>query len=129
MKRSAELMPLSREHHTALSLARRILVQADDVEALRVQVRQRTQELLAHFRVEEDDLLPVVMQCSPGLALRLRDEHCALRDYLQCIESGDWQCLPAFAQLLQQHVRFEEREFFPAFEACVHEASTSLPLA
>ncbi|WP_371929808.1 hemerythrin domain-containing protein [Uliginosibacterium sp. 31-16] len=122
MKRSAELMPLSREHHTALSLARRILVQTDDVEILHAQVMQRTQEILAHFRVEEEGLSPAVMQRSPGLALRLNDEHRALRDYLLRIESGDRQCLKDFAYLLQQHVRFEEREFFPAFEACMREA-------
>lgn len=120
MKRSTELIPLSREHHHALSLARRILAQAGEataLQALRAQVMQDMHELLAHFRAEEDSLLPAMAQHQPALAQRLDEEHRSLRDYLQRIEAGAWHCLPAFARLLQQHVRFEEREFFPAFEA------------
>jgi len=119
VKRSPHLVPLSREHHTALSLARRIQKHADDAPALAVlaeQVRDGTAELLAHFAQEESLFLPHRLELHPALSQRLGDEHARLRAYMERVGRGDQGCMLEFATLLIAHVRFEERELFPAFE-------------
>lgn len=119
MKRSAALVPLSREHHTALSLARRIQTAAANGEALDeclMRVRHLQADLLTHFEQEESTLLPY-MQQHAALAERLHLEHRQLRAHLQAFAAGEHAGLADFATLLSAHVRFEEREFFPAFEA------------
>ena len=119
MKRSQFLVALSREHHTALSLARRIHRHAGDPSVLKVlaqQVRDGTAELLAHFAQEESLLLPYMLVPHPVLSRRLSDEHVRLRTYMEWICLADHDCIQDFASLLLAHVRFEERELFPAFE-------------
>ncbi|TDR70619.1 hemerythrin domain-containing protein [Paludibacterium purpuratum] len=121
MKRSAALVPLSREHHTALVLAKRIASHCDDAAALAELMRQiqtrHAADLLAHFDEEERVLPPVLQGGDPEPVLRLLDEHARLRTLLQRIDADDRQALNEFATLLAAHVRFEERELFPRFEA------------
>lgn len=115
-------MPLSREHHAALSLARRIHKHADDLPelaALAQQLRDGTAELLAHFAQEESLFLPDMLELHPTLCQQLCDEHLHLRAYLARVSQGDHDCMFEFATLLIAHVRFEERELFPAFERSV----------
>jgi hypothetical protein len=121
VKRSATLLPLSREHHSALSLARRIRLADGDVahQALMTEVRQRHEvPLLAHFTEEERLIAAPLGQSRPELVQRFAAEHAALRDGLRRIAADDRSALVPFAELLAAHVRFEERELFPAFEAC-----------
>jgi len=119
VKRSLHLVPLSREHHTALTLARRIHTHAGDaawMEVLAQQVRDSTAELLVHFAQEESLFLPRMLELQPALNQQLSDEHARLRAYMERISLGDRDSMPEFATLLIAHVRFEERELFPAFE-------------
>lgn len=72
--------------------------------------------LAPHFALEEEVMLPAL--CHAGetaLARRTSEEHALLRAYLaRSVEDG--RALQDFAALLVSHVRFEEREVFPAVE-------------
>jgi len=121
MKRHPDLIELSREHHGALSLARRIAlseVGTSDWNALRARVIGpfRT-ELMAHFEDEEKRLLPLLEGNELEAVGRLLAEHQALRGLLDAIKAGEADALRQFGLLLNAHVRFEERQFFGLIEA------------
>lgn len=121
MKRSSFLAPLSREHHGALVLAKRIAALAPDEAALsqmceRV-VHMFQTELVPHFAEEERYVLPALAHSDAGAVQRTLDEHAALADLAARVGAGDRGALMAFGLLLAQHVRFEERELFALFDA------------
>lgn len=112
MKRSELLQPLSREHHTALVHAKRLLDSQDDASRLRYwcQIKgELTAELEQHFAIEER----CVESLKGPLPERLLDEHQQLR---RLLKAGTGPDLNALALLLKSHVRFEERELFPWLE-------------
>ncbi len=121
MKRSDALAPLSRDHHQVLYLAMR-LKRAEDAD-----LREEALAFFAgverrHFDVEEQVLLPGWLQASPGsdrgLAVRVAEEHLDIRIALRALrgEVGPAE-LNRLGELLESHVRFEERVLFPAIEA------------
>ena len=118
MRRAERLIDLSREHHGALSLARRLRQVADtpaSVEALAKTVAQAWAGLERHFAEEEADLLSELERFGElGLGARLRAEHLELRRLAR--NPAAWAILARFGMLLEAHVRFEERELFPALE-------------
>lgn len=123
MKRSPALQPLSREHHTALSLANTCVraAQSGDAELVK-QTCQRainlyTDELETHFKIEEETLLPFLT--SPEnqiLVQRTMIEHQMLRGLLDGLQQNDVEALNNFGKYLAAHVRFEERSLFPVLE-------------
>ena len=131
-KRHPSLVPLSREHHVALLLAFRLVHglplsrQADDSPQAQTQdtVRFFQTKLVTHFRAEEQALFPLIRKTQPH-AIPLIDtllaEHADMRARVQALEQADPADLPAqltaFGQLLERHVRSEERELFPLCEA------------
>lgn len=121
MKRSPALQQLSREHHPALVLASRIAKAGDAVavdELLRRVPEVFARELAPHFAQEEAMLLPRLAAAGAGdLVARTLDEHRRMYELLAAIETGDGTALKVFGELLQAHVRFEERELFVAAEA------------
>jgi len=116
MKRSPALLKLSREHHTALSLALRIEkashTAAQDILLATLPGLFRG-ELEPHFQEEEKALLPQLAQAGEAaLVSRTLEEHRQIRDLVGHLADGDRTSLPAFGALLRAHVRFEERELF-----------------
>jgi hypothetical protein len=116
VKRSAELAPLSRDHHVALGIALRLRrAEAADVPAAVAAFRGffagHGQQ---HFRQEEEllvDALPTAM------ARRLADEHGDIRRRAAVLdESAEPESVRELGELLAAHVRFEEREVFPLLE-------------
>ncbi|PKO88861.1 MAG: hemerythrin HHE cation-binding protein [Betaproteobacteria bacterium HGW-Betaproteobacteria-12] len=120
MKRSPALLQLSREHHTALSLAMRIAKATDQTaqERLLATVPALFRgELEPHFQEEERSLLPQLAQAGEtALVARTLDEHAQMRALAAAIAGGDAAALAPFGRLLQAHVRFEERELFVVAE-------------
>lgn len=121
MKRSAALRQLSREHHTALSLALRI-AKAAGPEARNVLLATVPtlfrDELEPHFQTEEHSLLPPLARLGEtALVERTLAEHARLRALAAAIGVGEASALAPFGTLLQAHVRFEERELFAVAEA------------
>lgn len=120
MKRSPALLKLSREHHTALSLALRIAQAsapaARDKLLATVPALFRG-ELEPHFQAEECSLLPQLAQAGEtALVARTLDDHAQLRALAAAIAGGDAAALAPFGSLLRAHVRFEERELFETAE-------------
>jgi len=123
MKRIPALQPLSREHHTALTLAKACerAVQSRNEEqvgkACQRVIRAFSDELEPHFQIEEQSLLPLLHSVeSKSLEQRTLEDHRQLRALLDGLQQNNVVALDSFGKLLMAHVRFEERELFPALE-------------
>jgi hypothetical protein len=121
MKRDPRLHALSSDHHHALVLARDVERRAqarEGVLLVAADLRARfDRDLAPHFATEDRLLLPALRKAGVGhLADRTASEHDLHRDHLRAAEGGDAGRLVASAALLTEHVRFEERELFPACE-------------
>jgi hypothetical protein len=122
VKRSPELAPLSRDHHVALEHALRLRRATED------DVRATVERFLAffttdgerHFRQEEELLLPHVPADAAAHADRLCAEHAEIRRRAQRIaDEVSVADAAELGRLLNDHVRFEERELFPLLEGVV----------
>lgn len=123
MKRIPALQPLSREHHTALTLAKACerAVKSCDEERIGKACQRVLQtfsaELEPHFQIEERSLLPLLRKAgNKPLEQRTLEDHQQLRALLEGLRRNDTEALDSFGKLLMAHVRFEERELFPALE-------------
>lgn len=110
MKRDPRLVPLSREHHAALRLGRKLIAgEGGDL------LHEMLPELRAHFAEEERTLLPrLAAHGEKALVTRLRDEHAQLLALFSAALRGERR--PEAGQALIDHVRFEERTLFPTVE-------------
>ncbi|GEJ58469.1 hemerythrin domain-containing protein [Anaeromyxobacter diazotrophicus] len=137
-KRSRQLKPLSSEHHQALLVAFQLKnglaghaesagAPKDLAGLVSLAKRFDAAVLRAHGRAEEELLgehLPEVD------VKRLAVEHRELARLLEAAQQGGPQdarhALSAFAELLERHVRWEERELFGACELAMGEAALAL---
>ena len=133
MKRHEHLQPLSRQHHVALVLARRLREwqAADPTTEDKRHVagavhRFWEAELRPHFRAEEEELLG--RWSRPGtdaLATRVVQEHIGIhrigQRLVSALTAGDpeaaWDEARRLGDCVHAHVRFEERHWLPALEA------------
>ncbi len=129
MQRSDELAPLSREHHVALEIALRLrrATEADADDVRTAFLRFFSDEGREHFRAEEELLLPAfvrhVAADDPDIVRILR-EHAEMRRRAQDLAAGPVAAagLKELGDLLNDHVRFEERTLFPRVEAVLEAA-------
>ena len=141
-KRHPSLVPLSREHHHALLLAFRIRhglpktrQPHDSPQEQAVDtVRFFRESLTPHFTAEADILFPAVRAMQPQtspLLDQLLQEHTAMQELVNHIDqqppagSQLTELLTSFGTLLERHIRCEERELFPVYEAHVSEAEAA----
>ena len=124
-RRDPSLIPLSHDHHHGLVRVfeiRRALRSGGDPGAERALTGEfYTSDLLPHFRAEEEALVPALRESgalSEALLARLLDEHRTLKSMGGELASGRGD-LGAFADLLEKHIRFEERRVFVAYQARV----------
>ena len=124
LKRHVSLQPLSRDHYVGLVQSQHLIKSADASAAERAKalvdfVQAWSGEIAAHFR-DEERLLPELVTGEPFD--RLRREHHSLaalaeeaRHRKDMSEPGAaW--MREFGQLLNDHIRWEERELFPLIE-------------
>ncbi len=127
MKRSKYLVPLSWEHHSALLNANRIQkgLQINAELNLMVEFLKYIWEndLKGHFEREEKIVFSVDDwdAVEPHLKEQVLQEHQAMGEIADKILSSSSQeeikqLLARFAQMVVDHVRFEERQLFPAVE-------------
>jgi hemerythrin-like domain-containing protein len=121
VKRSPSLIPLSHDHHHALVAARRLRLAADRDDAAAEAAafaRFFSEESVPHFREEEERLFPLVAFSDEArpLVVRALLEHQQLHALVRELSSGERARLHEAAELLEAHVRFEERELFPLIE-------------
>ena len=141
-KRHPSLVPLSREHHHGLLLAFRIKhglpktrrPHDSPQEQAADAVRFFRESLTPHFAAEADILFPAIRAMRPQtspLLDQLMQEHTALRELVHHIDQQPpagpqlTALLAAFGTLLERHIRREERELFPVYEAHVSEAEAA----
>lgn len=121
MKRAQALVPLSREHHEALVLARRACEPERphaEPAALRLHVLRRWHDHFEpHFATEEQVLLPALAAAGANDDVqRALREHATLRAHVERLREGHLAALPAWGTALHEHVKWEERHLFPLAE-------------
>ena len=115
MKRHHSLIPFSQEHHHTLSLCARILRAPE--ENYRQEINRHFVDLQRHFADEEKMFAPLreKLNCENLYQQFINEHRQIIALYQQAdFENADWNI--QLATLLRRHVRFEEREFFPALE-------------
>ena len=130
MKRSPQLRDLSEDHHHALVLARSAKLAADGEQKFQIasvwaEVELKMQrELEPHFEIEETLLAPALEQQGERILVnRLRADHAALRSHFRKHSARGAVELRLFGELLEEHVRFEERELFEVAERTLSAAT------
>jgi hemerythrin-like domain-containing protein len=76
-------------------------------------------DLKEHFEAEEQILIPAMNNTSFDKSLndQLLQEHALIRSYIGSMNNADKiPSIKAFTELLEKHIRFEERIFFPEVE-------------
>lgn len=123
LTRHPALQPLSRDHYVGLVQAQHLLraAQAGESDRRAALADFRTawqQDISVHFMDEERLLVALIPE--PTSRERLLDEHARLRNLasraLQGTEDPDPDLLRQIGQLLNDHIRWEERHLFPAIE-------------
>lgn len=122
IKRSAELAPLSRDHHEGLLFVWKIrqgLKKGVEARLISSYVQWFWENhLQAHFRHEEELLAPSLP--SEPMVERMIDEHQEIEAMVRINESiADAGLLEQLAGLVNDHIRFEERELFPLAEKTI----------
>ena len=129
--RHPSLIPLSQDHHHGLALALRCRKQAlGQLKPMGLKgLRERAQELreffannlTRHFLAEEEALFPKMRELVPESAAivdQLARDHQQIRDAITQLntESGLGKLVFDLGDLLERHIRKEERELLPLFE-------------
>lgn len=120
IKRSKELAPLSREHHDGLLFAWKIkqgLANGTPLETLCNYTGWFwTNHLESHFRDEEKVLIKSLPGDDP-LVRQMLKEHAAIRDLKTSLnKEPNANSLELLTELINKHIRFEERKLFPYAE-------------
>ncbi|HSU29119.1 MAG TPA: hemerythrin domain-containing protein [Chitinophagaceae bacterium] len=120
IKRSPQLTALSKEHHDGLLFVRRLrqgLINAISPDRLLSYTLWYWQHhIKPHFFQEEKILLPY-MPDHP-LGQQLKDEHEYIRELILSLDKeADNQDFTSLCDLIERHIRFEERQVFVYLEA------------
>lgn len=120
IKRSIELTPLSREHHEGLLFSWKIKQGLEKgIEATRIAAFVGwfwKVELCQHFKKEEEVLIPYLGK-KMTLKERLLEEHALVRQLVDEVASAPTPILLLkLAEVVHDHIRFEERVLFKHLE-------------
>jgi hemerythrin-like domain-containing protein len=129
-RRHDSLVALSREHHYGLMLCLRIHRglprHCDDDAWIRAQAVRAARfvatDLAAHFRAEEEALFPAMRDFADAseLLVELPAQHRELERLAAQLHASDsvvlTTALGELADLLEAHIRKEERELFPLYQ-------------
>jgi len=123
LKRHPELVPLSREHHFGLLFGWKIkqgLALEADSQIIREYVQYFwNNHLAAHFEKEEN-IIRELLPAADAQGNRVLVEHDFIRSLINCLaleRDKPEYLLQTLHQFLNEHIRFEEREFFPYLES------------
>jgi quercetin dioxygenase-like cupin family protein/hemerythrin-like domain-containing protein len=138
MKRHPALVPLSHDHHHALVEARRLRRAVDTPEsaaAATAFLRFFADETVRHFREEEELLYPSVLEFEEARELLVQAllEHQRLHALTarlrQIVTTGGQvdDVMRELGELLEAHVRLEERRLFPLIERLLEDVTELQP--
>jgi hemerythrin-like domain-containing protein len=128
MKRHSALAPLSHDHHHALVAARRLRQAAAKPEAAAAAASSFlnffAEETIRHFREEEELLFPLVVSFDEARDLLVEAllQHQRLRSLVLQLhhraesDAGYADLMRDAGELLEAHIRLEERALFPLTE-------------
>ena len=136
MKRHKSLLSLSHDHQHVLSLALKLKYSKKplsstpeaEVTGLKKELSDKYEnEIRTHFSLEETCLVPLFE--NNALLSRMLDEHKKLEGLYNKIvkNTENWDLnlqrekLNLLGELLELHIRFEERELFPMIEEALNE--------
>lgn len=135
MKRHEALATLSRQHHEALILAQLLKnvatvykgLPADVIGKAAYAIRFYNEELVKHFKEEEDIVIATITGIDAALDILANEiiaEHKDLRILFTTInDSSDLSAhLEKIGNTLEQHIRKEERIFFPLVQQLCNQA-------
>ena len=138
MKRAPELRDLSDHHHRGLVQARRLKMAATSDKANLPEVTAEAflefwqGGTITHFREEEEVLLPVLARHREDILARepvvkMLAQHARIRGLVMGLSDEVKvggvrpQTLGSIGELLETHIRLEEREVFPTIEEALPE--------
>lgn len=119
MKRDANIVPLSRDHHSGLLFCWKIrqgLAFGADASRIRDYVLYYWEmHLLNHFR-EEENILFILKD--DQLVQKAVDDHRQIEAVVNAIKQGNTavDSYQSLASLVNDHIRYEERKLFPHLE-------------
>ncbi len=123
IKRAVELQPLSRQHHNGLFfcllLEKGVKKQADKI-ILRDFCRYFWEEdLKHHFELEEKHLSSFVSyaELKEGIEKILSDHQYIRKFFEQPAILTEYSIFDQLQNILEKHIRFEERELFPLIQS------------
>ena len=114
MKRHPQLRGLSDDHHSALVVALRCKRASEATVAVVWQAVRASipSQFEPHFLLEEEHLLPALAILGEhDMVRRIREDHARLRE-LGSQTAPALEAVREFGRILEDHVRFEEREVF-----------------
>jgi hemerythrin-like domain-containing protein len=134
-KRFESIIPLSREHHYALMLCLRIHRGVPKHKELTDWLREQAKKtvrffdtsLASHFNAEETALFPAMSRIAEATTIvtNLLEEHREIQRRVEALRRTTEALLAEelldFADLLEQHIRKEERQLFPLYEKSIPE--------
>lgn len=134
MKRHTALYTLSHDHHQGLILAQQLKKCASQYKGMPSTLEDKKEytlsfyeaELVKHFQDEEVILFPAVKNKNDELDKRIAEiisEHRKMELLVKDLEKTDQleNVLDEFGQLLEKHIRKEERELFMEIEKVLSE--------
>ncbi len=120
IKRSAQLQPLSREHHDGLLFVWKIregLDNAISIERLKEYTSWYWKHHIKPHFFQEEKLLVPFMPVSHPLVIRLKKDHDYIRELILTIDKeADRHNFIRLSNLIESHIRFEERELYQYLE-------------
>lgn len=131
LRRDPSLIPLSHDHHHGLVRVfeiRQALRSGTKIDVqVEVTLRFYDEDLTPHFRAEEEAVFPAIRAATDAgdaALARLIEEHEQMREMVTKLDATN-EFLGAFADLLERHIRFEERELFGIYQEHVAPAARS----
>lgn len=122
IKRNKNLIALSRDHHEGLLVVWKIRqghrFVVTDKHIADFVIYAFDKHLEPHFK-EEEELLFSKLKTDDKLLVKATEQHATLRKMaaeLSSVDGSTTAQLEAFANLLEEHIRFEERTLFPHVE-------------
>lgn len=124
---------LHQEHELVLALFEQIEATTDDQARTRMHLLGKIKAGLAKHAMEEENVIYPALRQSNNLhdADALNGEHGYVKTFLYELEnadptSPDWLAkLRTFRAMLEEHIRMEEDEVFPALKAALDEAGNA----
>lgn len=130
MKRHQALIPLSRDHHGTLILARLLRSDAPPYKELPLDAKGKAEYALKHYKEEmlehfeqEEKMIPVLKGLNTtldNLLASMKSEHQELHSLFNSINMNQELSaqLDIIGRTLESHVRKEDRELFPLIQEC-----------